>query len=61
VGGIALHIAARALEEARPQQVVVTRTVLELTTGADLAFDPQGSVGLRGIPGRWELYEASIT
>jgi class 3 adenylate cyclase/dihydrofolate reductase len=61
VGGIALHIAARALEEARPQQVVVTRTVLELTTGADLAFDPQGSVSLRGIPGRWELYEASIT
>ncbi|HEY7469085.1 MAG TPA: dihydrofolate reductase family protein [Acidimicrobiia bacterium] len=61
VGGIALHIAARALEEARPQQVVVTGTVLELTTGADLAFDPQGSVSLRGIPGRWELYEASIT
>jgi class 3 adenylate cyclase len=61
VGGIAVHIAARALEEARPQQVVVTRTVLELTTGADLAFDPQGSVSLRGIPGRWELYEASIT
>jgi len=60
VGGIAVHIAARLLETARPQQVVVTGTVLDLTSGADLGFERQGSVSLRGIPGQWELYEASI-
>jgi len=40
--------------------VVVTRTVRDLATGTDLAFAPLGSVSLRGIPGQWELLEASI-
>jgi class 3 adenylate cyclase len=54
-----IHIAARALAEAGPRQVVVTRTVRELATGTDLTFTPLGTVGLRGVPGQWELYEAS--
>jgi class 3 adenylate cyclase/dihydrofolate reductase len=60
VGGIGVHIAARALGEAAGQQVVVTRTVRELATGTDLVFDPLGSVGLRGVPGEWDLFEASV-
>ena len=60
VGGIGVHIAARALAEAGEGKVVVTRTVRELATGTDLAFNPLGSVSLRGIPGQWELLEASI-
>jgi class 3 adenylate cyclase len=61
VGGIAVHIAARALTEAaaRGAAVVVTRTVRDLASGSDLAFAPLGSVGLRGIPGEWELFEAT--
>ena len=59
VGGIGMHIAARALSEARPGQVVVTRTVRDLATGTDLGFAPLGSVGLRGVPGQWELFEAT--
>ena len=61
VGGIAVHIAARALAEAadRGAAVVVTRTVRDLASGSDLAFAPLGSVGLRGIPGEWELFEAT--
>ena len=59
VGGMGIHIAARALAEAAPRQVVVTRTVRELATGTDLTFTPLGTVGLRGVPGQWELYEAS--
>jgi len=38
----------------------VTRTVRDLATGIDLAFNPLGSVGLKGVPGEWELFEASI-
>jgi class 3 adenylate cyclase/dihydrofolate reductase len=61
VGGIAIHIAARALESASAHQVVVTRTVLDLATGTDLGFAPLGSVSLRGVPGQWELFAASLT
>jgi class 3 adenylate cyclase/dihydrofolate reductase len=59
VGGIGVHIAARALAEAGDGQVLVTRTVRDLATGIDLVFTPVGSVGLRGVPGDWELFEAS--
>ncbi len=61
VGGIGVHIAARLLAEAGERQVVVTRTVRDLATGADLCFDPLGIVTLRGVPGEWELFEASTT
>jgi class 3 adenylate cyclase/dihydrofolate reductase len=60
IGGIGIHIASRALEEAAGHAVVVTRTVRDLATGTDLAFAPLGSLGLRGVPGQWELFEASI-
>jgi class 3 adenylate cyclase/dihydrofolate reductase len=60
IGGIGVHIASRALAEAADRAVVVTRTVRDLATGTDLAFTPLGSVGLRGVPGQWELFEASI-
>jgi len=39
----------------------VTRTVRDLATGTDLSFEPLVSVGLRGVPGEWELFEASTT
>jgi class 3 adenylate cyclase/dihydrofolate reductase len=59
VGGIGVHIASRALGEAGAGEIVVTRTVRDLCTGTDLAFHPLGAVGLRGVPGEWELFAAS--
>jgi class 3 adenylate cyclase/dihydrofolate reductase len=59
IGGIGVHIAARVLALAGDGEVVVTRTVRDLATGTDLAFSPLGAVGLRGIPGTWELFAAS--
>jgi class 3 adenylate cyclase/dihydrofolate reductase len=61
VGGIGVHIASRALAEAEEGQVVVTRTVRDLSTGTDLLFSSLGSVGLRGVPGEWELFSVSST
>jgi class 3 adenylate cyclase/dihydrofolate reductase len=49
IGGIGVHVAARALGLAGESQVVVTRTVRDLATGTDLVFNPVGSVGLRGF------------
>jgi class 3 adenylate cyclase/dihydrofolate reductase len=59
VGGIGVHIASRLLGHAGERDVVVTRTVRDLATGTDLAFTALGAVGLRGIPGEWELFAAS--
>lgn len=59
VGGIGVHIASRTASLAGPRQVFVTRTVRDLATGTDLAFTSRGSVALRGVPGEWELFEAS--
>ena len=58
VGGIGVHIAARVLGAAAPGGVAVTRTVRDLATGIDLAFEPMGVTKLRGVPGEWELFEA---
>lgn len=40
--------------------MVVTRTVRDLATGADLEFKPLGSVSLRGVPGEWEIFSAAL-
>ncbi len=61
LGGIGLHIAARALAVAGPRKIVVTRTVRDLATGSDIAFNSLGTVGLRGVPGQWELFEALVS
>jgi class 3 adenylate cyclase len=60
IGGVAVHVASRALGEADAGEVLATRTVRDLATGTDLGFEAKGSVTLRGIPGRTELYRASL-
>ncbi len=60
IGGIAVHIAARLLGPAVGGQVIVTRTVRDLATGVDLVFTSLGPASLRGVPGEWELFEASL-
>ncbi|MDP9243788.1 MAG: hypothetical protein M3O77_01735, partial [Chloroflexota bacterium] len=60
IGGIGVHIASRALSVAGSGDVVVTRTVRDLATGTDLAFKPLGLTALRGVPGQWELFAASL-
>jgi class 3 adenylate cyclase/dihydrofolate reductase len=60
IGGIGVHIASRTLAEAGPGDVVVTRTVRDLATGTDLEFRSLGAVDLRGVPGQWELFAATL-
>jgi class 3 adenylate cyclase len=60
IGGMAVHIASRALSAAGSGQIVVTRTVRDLATGTDLEFEALGSTALRGVPGQWELFAASL-
>jgi class 3 adenylate cyclase/dihydrofolate reductase len=60
LGGIGVHIASRVLAEAGASEVVATRTVRDLVAGVDVAFRSRGTVTLRGVPGEWELFEASM-
>jgi class 3 adenylate cyclase/pimeloyl-ACP methyl ester carboxylesterase len=56
IGGIAVHIGARVMAEARPGEVLVSRTVKDLTVGSDISFEERGARQLRGVPGEWELF-----
>ena len=60
VGGIAVHIASRVLGHAGPQEVIVSRTVVDLVAGSQLAFEERGTHELKGVPGLWQLYAAAV-
>ncbi len=55
IGGIAVHIAARIVAQARPGEILVSRTVCDLVVGSGTGFEDRGSVVLRGVPGTWQL------
>lgn len=54
--GMGVNIASRTLTHAAPNEVTVTRTVVDLLTGSAHAFESTGTVELKGVPGRWNLY-----
>ena len=58
IGGIAVHVGARVCATARPSEVLVTRTVVDLVAGSGLSFADRGESQLKGVPGRWRLYAA---
>lgn len=59
VGGMAVNIGARIAALAGPGQVLVSSTVRDLVTGSDIRFGPSGSRHLKGVPGEWQLFEAT--
>jgi class 3 adenylate cyclase len=56
VAGIGVHIAARVQSHAHSGEVWVSRTVADLVTGSGITFDDRGEHGLKGVPGRWQLF-----
>lgn len=60
IGGIAVHAAARVMARAGPREILVSRVVTELVAGAGLKFSERGSHELKGLPGRWDLFAASL-
>jgi class 3 adenylate cyclase len=60
IGGIAVHSAARVMAQSGPNEVLVSRVVTDLVAGAGLKFSDRGSFELKGIPGRWDLFAASM-
>jgi class 3 adenylate cyclase len=55
VSGMAVHLAARIMAEARADEILVSRTVKDLVVGSELNFSDRGLHHLKGIDGEWQL------
>lgn len=56
VGGFAVNLAARVVEQAGAGEVLVSRTVVDLVAGSGLDFKDRGMHSLKGVPEKWHLY-----
>ena len=54
--GLAVTIGSRIAAIAGPRDVLVSRTVKDLTAGSGFSFDDRGEHELKGVPERWQLY-----
>jgi len=60
LGGMAVHIGARVAASAEAGEVLVSSTVRDLVVGSGIAFTERGVHALRGVPGEWRLFAASV-
>jgi class 3 adenylate cyclase len=60
IDGIAVHIGARVCACAEPDEILVSQTVKDATTGSGLVFVDRGEHELKGVPERWQLYAARL-
>ncbi|HUE87115.1 MAG TPA: adenylate/guanylate cyclase domain-containing protein [Vicinamibacterales bacterium] len=60
VGGIAVHIGARVASFAAPGRVLVSSTVKDLVAGSGIQFEDGGTHVLKGVPGEWRLFLATV-
>jgi class 3 adenylate cyclase len=56
VGGIALHIGARIGALAGSGEVLVSRTIKDLTAGSSVRLQSHGVHALKGVPEPWEVF-----
>jgi class 3 adenylate cyclase len=56
IAGLAVHISARIMGMAEPDEVLVSRTVRDLTAGSGLRFTDRGTHSLKGIPDEVQLF-----
>jgi class 3 adenylate cyclase len=59
VGGIAVHIAARVMAAAAPDEILTSSTVRDLVVGSEIAMTDRGPHPLKGVDGTWQLFAAS--
>jgi class 3 adenylate cyclase len=54
--GIAVHIGARILVAAQPNEILVSSTVRDLVVGSGIEFRDCDYHVLKGVPGEWRLF-----
>ena len=60
VEGIAVHVAARVSDVAKPGAVAVSQTVRDLVVGSELSFSDSGTHTFKGVPDPWHVYELTL-
>lgn len=55
VAGVAVVLAQRVSAMARPSEILVSRTVVDLVSGSGLTFTDRGTHRLKGIPESWRV------
>ena len=60
VEGIAVHVAARVADIARPGAVAVSQTVRDLVVGSELTFSDYGVHTFKGVTDPWHVYELEV-
>jgi class 3 adenylate cyclase len=55
VAGMAVHIGQRISALADPDEVLVSRTVVDLVVGSGIEFEDRGTRTLKGVPGTWNV------
>ena len=56
LSGLSVHIASRVMSTADAGEVRVSRTVKDLTIGANFDYVDRGEHVLKGVPGSWPLF-----
>jgi class 3 adenylate cyclase/pimeloyl-ACP methyl ester carboxylesterase len=56
VGGIAVHIGQRVSSLADRNEILASRTVVDLVAGSGIEFIDRGDHELKGLPGSWKLF-----
>jgi class 3 adenylate cyclase/pimeloyl-ACP methyl ester carboxylesterase len=60
VAGMAVTIAKRVCDLARPGQVLVSETVRGQVIGSGIEFEDRGEHELKGVPGAWRLFAVPV-
>ena len=58
--GLTVTIGARIAGRAESRNVLVSRTVKDLTAGSGFSFEDAGEHELKGVPERWQLYRVGV-
>ena len=61
ISGIAVNLAQRVESHARPGEVLVSRTVVDLVAGSEITFADSGDHELKGIDGTWHLFAVTTS
>jgi streptogramin lyase len=59
VGGVAVHLAARAVSAAEPDEILVTSTVRDLVAGSELTFADAGTRTFKGFHEAWHVFRVT--
>ena len=56
IGGIAVHIGARIAALGNGSEILVSRTIKDLTAGSSVRLESRGVRQLKGVPEAWEVF-----